>query len=314
MLSSLLVLIVHKHARRVFLISYKGNSMKIGTFFSPHSLMIGALTLIGATAANAATWSDTSVGWRYGTKFAEPYKNNADGSRIDITKQIFSLTHVSGYKYGSNFFNVDLLQSNDEPAIGTDKGTQEAYVVYRHTLDIGKVINKDLSYPGVIRGVGLTGGLDWNTKNDTYGSKKRMWVVGPTVMFDVPGFLNFSVLALMESNEPTGLGHRYTYDTHPALQLTWGVPIGDLPLSFEGFALWIADKGKNEYGGDTKAETNIDAMVMYDLSSLVGKKDKTFRAGFEYQYWKNKFGNDEKGAAGEGATASTPMFRVDYHF
>ncbi|MFU8927843.1 outer envelope protein [Acinetobacter puyangensis] len=296
--------------------------MKIGNFFSPHSLMIGALTLIGATAANAATWSDTSVGWRYGTKFAEPYKNNADGSRIDITKQIFNLTHVSGYKYGSNFFNVDLLQSNDEPnPTQTDgKGTQEAYVVYRHTLDIGKVLNKDLSYPGVIRGYGLVAGLDWNTKNDSYSSKKRMWVVGPTVMFDVPGFLNFSVLALFESNDPAvnafspREGGRYTYDTHPALQLTWGIPIGDTPLSFEGFALWIADKGKNEYGGDTKAETNIDAMVMYDLSSLVGKKDKTFRAGFEYQYWKNKFGNDEKGGAGEGATASTPMLRVDYHF
>ena len=44
---------------------------------------------------------------------------------------------------------------------------------------------------GPIRGWGLTAGFDWNTKNDAgYNSRKRMWVLGPTVSFDVPGFLN----------------------------------------------------------------------------------------------------------------------------
>jgi hypothetical protein len=31
--------------------------------------------------------------------------------------------------------------------------------------------------------------------------------------------------------------------------------------------------------------------------------------GFEYQYWKNKFGNDHNGPAGSGAFARTPMIR-----
>ena len=58
-----------------------------------------------ALQAGAAEWSDTSIGWRYGTKFAEPFNTK------DISKNIVSLTHVSGYKYGVNFFNVDLLMS-----------------------------------------------------------------------------------------------------------------------------------------------------------------------------------------------------------
>ena len=99
------------------------------------------------------------------------------------------------------------------------------------------------------------------------------------------------------------------------LNLVWGIPLGkDTGLSFEGFANFITSKGKNEFGGDTAAETNIDAQVMYDASAIIGAKPKTFKVGIEYQYWKNKFGNDASGAAGKGAFAKTPMLRAQYHF
>ncbi|MBA9873449.1 outer envelope protein, partial [Ralstonia insidiosa] len=35
------------------------------------------------------------------------------------------------------------------------------------------------------------------------------------------------------------------------------------------------------------------------------------RAGIEYQYWRNKFGNP---ASVPGSLAKTPMVRVEYHF
>jgi hypothetical protein len=98
-------------------------------------------------AANAADWSDTSLSVRYGTQFAEPYDNHPDGSRVDIKKTIIAVTHASGYKYGTNFFNLDLLQSNGaDPGDGVPghSGAQEAYFVYRHMLDIGKVAGKEL--------------------------------------------------------------------------------------------------------------------------------------------------------------------------
>jgi opacity protein-like surface antigen len=50
-----------------------------------------------ASAAQAADWSDTSLSYRYGTKFAEPFNDN------DITKNIVNFSSVSGYKYGKNF-------------------------------------------------------------------------------------------------------------------------------------------------------------------------------------------------------------------
>jgi len=279
-----------------------------------HAAVFAALAAVGLSA-HALEWSDTSVGYRYGTHFAEPFNNN------NIAKNIFSLTHVDGYKYGSNFFNADFLMSDkkDPMNAGSDRGAQEVYVVYRHTLDFGKISGKDLKV-GPARGFGATAGFDWNTKSDvSYNSRKRMLVAGPTVMFDVPGFLNASVLALWESNAPSdqvSQTSRYTYKTHPMLSLNWGIPfnVASLPLSFEGYANFIAAKGKDEFGVDTAAETNIDAQIMYDASSAVRAAKNTFKVGFEYQYWKNKFGNDHTGGAGKGAFAHTPMVRAEYHF
>ena len=270
-----------------------------------------------AVCAQAAEWSDTAISLRHGTNYAEPFNSNA------VTKTIVGLTHASGFKYGSNFFNADLLMSNqtDPSAFGSKTGAHEVYVVYRNTLDFEKVSGKSFKTTGV-RGLGFTSGFDFNTKNDAgYNSKKEMFVAGPTVMVDVPaGFLNVSLLQLWESNAPSGYNFssssyyntdRYHYDPHPMLTAAWAIPfsVGSVPLSFEGFANYITAKGKNESGGNTAAETNIDMQVMYDVYG-----NKTFKVGAEYQYWKNKFGNDYTGVAGKGAFAKTPMVRAEYHF
>lgn len=276
-------------------------------------VVFAALAACGLSA-QAADWSDTSIGYRYGTQFREPYNPS------DIKKNILFLTHADGYKYGTNYFNVDLLQSDSKDPAGANSssGAHEAYVLYRHYLDFGKVAGRDFKF-GPARGWGLTAGFDWNSKTDAgYNSKKRMFVFGPTVQLDVPGFLSVSLLGLWESNAPyntfTNTGTpRYSYKAHPMLNLAWGIPIGSLPLSFEGYANFIASKGKDEFGGDTARETNIDMQLMFDAGSLWGTP-KTFKVGLEYQYWKNKFGNNSSGPAGSGAFAKTPMIRAEYHF
>jgi hypothetical protein len=276
------------------------------------SLAFCALATLAASA-HAADWSDTSVSWRYGTSFREPFNTE------DIHKNILALTHASGYKYGSNFFNVDFLMSDskDPASLSQTSGAQEAYIVYRNTLDFGKIQGKDIKF-GAVRGVGLTLGFDVNTKNDVgYNSRKRMLVAGPTLMWDVPGFLNTSLLILEESNAPSGafppisgVTGRYHYKTHPMLNAVWGIPVGP-NLSFEGYANFIASKGTDEVGTQTEAETNIDMQLMWDVGAATSGVKNTFKLGFEYQYWKNKFGNP---SYVPGSKASTPMIRAEYHF
>jgi hypothetical protein len=76
----------------------------------------------------------------------------------------------------------------------------------------------------------------------------------------------------------------------------------------------IAKKGTNEFGGPTATETHFDGAIMYDVGAAVGGPKQTFKLGFEYEYWKNKFGNPASGPAGPGAFAKTPMIRAEYHF
>ena len=277
------------------------------------SLMVCAL--LSATS-HAATWSDTSIGVRTGSQYREPFNPN------NVGKSIVNLNHASGYKLGTNFFNADFLMSDskDPAGAGSTNGAQEVYIVYRHMLDLGAVTGSKFSF-GPVRGLGLTAGFDVNAKTDAgYNSKKRMLVAGPTLMMDVPGFLNVSVLWLWESNAPYNTftkesTPRYSYKTHPMLTAAWAIPLGkDTGLTFEGFANLIASKGKNEFGGPTAVETNIDAQVMYDLSGAIGSPKNTLKVGLEYQYWKNKFGNSASGPAGSGAFAKTPMLRAEYHF
>jgi nucleoside-specific outer membrane channel protein Tsx len=286
--------------------------------------LAAAATAAMSLPASAADWSDTAISWRYGTRFREPYNPS------DIKKNIFALTHASGYKYGSNYFNLDLLQSdkNDPASLNQKEGAQEAYVVYRHTLDIGALTGEPIKF-GPVKGVGLVLGFDWNTKNDVgYNSRKRMLVLGPTLMWDVPGFLSTGLLLLRESNAPSGafppisnVNGRYTYDTHPMFSASWGIPlpanvVGDWAQgwSFEGYLNFIAAKGRDEVGNGTGAETNLDMQLMYDIGSRFGQPKNRFRLGVEYQFWNNKFGNTSATTGNRGQRASTPMVRAEYHF
>jgi hypothetical protein len=275
-----------------------------------------------ASSAVAADWSDTYIGWRYGTSFAEPFETN------DISKNIFNLNHVSGYKYGTNFFNVDMLLSDSKDPSGPDSasGARETYIVYRNTLSYSKISGNKVAL-GPARDFGLQFGFDWNTKDDAgYNSKKQMLVVGPTVSLDVPGFLDVGILEFFESNapcndfaNPPSCVPRYHYSPHPALSLAWGIPLGSTPLLFKGYGLFIASKGTNEFGQPTAPETHFE--VMLDLGKVTGGTLNGFNIGVEYEYWQNKFGNDASIPAsspnyegGSGSFAHTPMVRAEYHF
>ena len=277
--------------------------------------IVAALAAIGSVA-HAADWSDTALSERYGTNFQEP----DNGQKI--AKHIINLTNVSGYTYGTNFISIDMLNSDAvDPAEGQHGvGAQEAYVAYRNTADFSKIFSKDLSY-GYVRSLGATAGFDWNTKNNSYGSRKQMAVVGPTVMFNVPGFVNLSILELYESqysNFNTGTS-RYYYTPHTALDLAFGIPfsIGSAKFSFEGYWDYINSKGNLEPVGATTyqsgRENHFDGRIMYDVSTWITAKPKTFQLGFEYEFWKNKFG-DTVVSDGPGTRATTPMIRGEYHF
>ncbi|MBL8442582.1 MAG: hypothetical protein JNK52_00925, partial [Zoogloeaceae bacterium] len=108
--------------------------------------LFGALTTavltLGASLAQGATWSDTFIGYRYGTQFNEP--NNPK----DIRKHVLQFTHASGYSVGQNFINLDILQSDsNDPSDGSgSNGATEAYLTYRHQVHLGKLFDKSMAF------------------------------------------------------------------------------------------------------------------------------------------------------------------------
>lgn len=272
---------------------------------------------LAPVAAQAATWSDTFIGYRYGTEFREPTNRNA------VEKHVLQLTHASGYSVGQNFVNLDLLQSDDkDPASGSDTGATEFYLTYRHQVHLGKLFDKRLAF-GPVKEVALTAGFDLNTKNTRFAPRKRLLVVGPTLKFDVPGFLDVSLLYGKEWNH-CGLGSpacpksEIAFDPQWMISVAWGIPFeaGPVPLKFQGFLNYNSEKGKDYANVDTEPETLMRASLMVDVGQMVAGKKNTFLMGVGYEYWRNKFGNHDyaNGRTKPGIDTSAPTFQMEWHF
>ena len=282
----------------------------------------GALLAMPA-AGQAATWSDTFVGYRYGTDFREPTNTK------DVDKHVLQFTHASGYSVGQNFVNLDVLQSDKaDPASGGASGATEFYLTYRHQVHLGKAFDRSFAF-GPVKEVAVTAGFDLNTKNTAFSPRKRLVVLGPTLKFDVPGFLDVSLLVGKEWNrcglDPVAPS---TFDPCPQTEVSfdpqwivsaaWGIPFsaGPLPLKFQGFININGEKGRDYAGVKTHTETLMRTALMVDVGQMAWGKKNTFLMGVGYEYWRNKFGNHAYGNGVEkpGIDTNAPTFQMEWHF
>ena len=281
-------------------------------------LTIAVMLASSVTAVQAADWSDTWVSYKYQSNSREP--NNS----YDIAKHTIGFTHVSGYKYGSNFLNVDAIKSDKWDPVklpsgvvndGTYEGANEYYLTYRTNFEAGKVTGTPIEF-GVFKDVALTAGFDINTKNSGALANKRMLVLGPTFMVKMDkGFFNISTLISRETNHndfnaPSNKDK--TFDAAPMLSASWNVPFqAGLPAKFQGFFNVVGEKGKSYNGTtDTKTEYFSRSSLMWDVGTAMGLKNNTVWAGVGYEYWKNKFGNPK----GVGTDVRSLMYMGEWHF
>lgn len=266
------------------------------------------IALAATASAGVFEWQDNSVGYRFSDRYREPTVAN------HITKHIVQLQHSDAWKYGSNFANLDILRSKNNDGdvkAGSTTGATEFYFVYRGTLSVPKIFGTPVK-SGFIRDYGLTIGTDLSNKNDAFHAKVRELYVGPSVSFNVPGYLTVSLL-LDKENNYNGIVGAYDYFKPTwCVAVAWGMPVGKTPFFFKGFANVMGPKGKDGFGADTTTEFLLEAALMFDpFYSNAARKGK-FGVGVGYQYWYNKFGNDHKDMP--GAIASVPQLLLEYHF
>jgi hypothetical protein len=281
-------------------------------------LHLGGLLVIGlllTPAVGALQWQDNSISYTYSNQFTEP------GISQKVTKNIVEYVHANGYSLGNNLFRAKVMRSGDEdPAESGDKGATEIYLVYRHLLSLGAVTGKSLAF-GPVSDVGLTAGFDFNRKNNTFGPRKRLLVIGPTLKFDVPprSMLNLSLLLANERNEcnlppclAPGGERKKSFENYPIVHMAWRfpLPLGSWNTLLEGFALKGFRRGTDYVGKPWAYETLMRAAWLVDVGASMIDRPNTLFAGIGYEYWRNKYG-----ASGiPGVDTNAPTLQLKWRF
>jgi nucleoside-specific outer membrane channel protein Tsx len=266
-----------------------------------------------ASSSYAAEWSDTEVQFVYGTRFREPFNpaGAVDPSRpwdndTDVTKSILTLQHASGHKYGSNFFFVDFLNSvKNDPIGGGSFG--EIYGEWYTSLSLNKTTGVKLDW-GIVRDLSLTGGVNYGAKSN--GANPRVLLLGPTVNFNLPGFVFFNVDVLAYRDTGRFAGTKSTDDTTWQISPAWlsKFNLGPTHWVFTGHVDFIGKRCPVAPASCDGRTTEILAQpeLKLDVGRFWSKPD-TIYAGLEYNYWRNKFGL-------KGLNESNPQLQLAWKF
>lgn len=212
-----------------------------------------------ATLAGSADWSSTNIQYLYG----DNYKLG------DKTRSIVTLEHVNGWKYGDNFFFVDITN----PDRKGDLTPTEFYGEISPRFSIGSMLGKDLS-AGIFKDVLISTTLE-------VGQGFHNNLYGLAVDLNLPSVKVFQINYYIrnEIGAGTDLGSQVT--------LVWLYPfdLGPLGMTFEGFFDYA-------FGNNPKEDNIITApRLLLDVGKFFGSPGE-LQAGIEYQIWRNKFGID----------------------
>ena len=263
--------------------------------------------------APPTNWNDTFVGYRYSSDFHFP------GSSAKVAQNIGSLTTTGGFGLGNYFFNVDYLQSdrnNPEASaqgingVGTH-GADETYSVGHVEWSGSKILHQHLGF-GFIRDLGVTTGYEWGTKDDQFEQRAKMWMLGLTAEFAVPGYWNLTVGARNEQNYNGITGVDLHYKTAWHVDSAWMIPINGapVPLVFKGFVAVTGPKGEDGFDVSTgvpektTTETLLRTSLLVDVGSLIGHP-KALYIGPGYEYWNHMFGAPSQTGAFNPTTFQT---------
>ncbi|MES2675163.1 MAG: outer membrane protein OmpK [Pseudomonadota bacterium] len=234
-------------------------------------LLLPMIALCLPAHAGSAQWSSTNIQYLYGTTYSSIYFNGETNKldSEDTSASVITLEHVNGWKYGDNFYFVDITNA--------DRNDPNAATGYYGELSPRFSLSS-------ITGAPLSGGIIKDvlvTTTAEIGQGFHNYLYGLAIDFNIPNTpvaqLNYYI-----RNE-IGAGK----DTGQQITLVWLKPfkIGSAAFTFEGFLDYA-------FAMD-HAEDNIIAAprLLYDLGNSWGSPG-CLQVGVEYQLWRNKFGID----------------------
>ncbi len=233
--------------------------------------VLALISVILAVPCFAADWSSTNVQFLKGDDFESPFGGEK------YSNNIATLEHASGWKYGDNFFFVDVIN-------GDGDSDTEFYGELQPRFSLSKI--GGYQYGGFIKDILIA--TQWNFGKDS-GANVSAYLIGVGFDLAVPGAAFFQFNAY-QRNEHNSAGPYYTNDSTYQLNIAGLFPfkLGSTSWSIGGFADYI---GKIE---DGKAHLLLVPQILMDVGALAGAPGRV-EVGIEYSYWKNKFGVDIPG-------------------
>ncbi|MCR6654044.1 MAG: hypothetical protein NVV73_22335 [Cellvibrionaceae bacterium] len=238
--------------------------------------VVAGLFAVNLSFAGAAQWSSTNVQYLYGDRYTDV------GTNTEVSASIITLEHVNGWKYGDNFYFVDITN----PDRGASKLGTGYYGELSPRLSFGKITGKDLSF-GIVKDVLITTTAE-------IGSGFHNYLYGVAIDLDIPKTPVAQINTYVRNEIGPGKVPGYQ------VTLVWLTPfnIGNLSFAFEGFFDYAFDQDH--------AEDNIITAprLLLDLGKTWGVEG-VLQAGIEYQIWRNKFGID-------GIDEDVPQFMLKW--
>jgi len=229
--------------------------------------------------------NDTSVSFTWYPSATDP--GVAGGSNVvpggiagqsnTFNKYVGTVTHFDAWAYGTNFFNLDFLQSDGrDPTQGIPgaRGAVEVYGFARSTIGGNAVFGNKIFSNLVFKDISFEWGGDANTENNQLGPEKKDIVLGVQFALNLPGTVNLAVLAYKEwnhnffmscgtgtANTPTCIGGgAFTGDREfqwiPRLELLISEPLTFLPWPIT----WNSFTGVNFPKGTGISQANLCAI------------------------------------------------------
>lgn len=232
--------------------------MKIFQSMSAISVLCTAFATTGVHGE--IFWSDNSFSLLSGFEHVEPDDASSD-------QRVLTFEHASGHDWGEFFMFFD--RTHYQKQSGDNNAT---YGEISPDLSLSYVSGSQLSY-GPLKDVFISGNYEYADNFDNY-------LIGVGASWDIPAFKYAKSMLYYANNELT--------ENDIQLTLVWGyqLPIDAVEVSFDGFMDWSSGES------DHASELHFNPQLLVNVSPLIGLTKNTLQAGFEYSYWRNKYGLD----------------------
>ncbi|AXY60898.1 hypothetical protein [Acinetobacter sp. WCHAc010052] len=275
---------------------------KLNHHFST-SILWGITLGCFSMAGHAAFWQSNQAGVSWSNQYQEPA--NPD----NVSKTILNFTHLSGDDLGRNVLVANLYLSSDEdPKADGDGGATEYYVFYRRYFSYNSIFDHKIENK-LIRDVNLTFRVDKGLKNSALEPNPTKGRAGLSMDFNVPkGYFEAGADWYYESANNNFTGGRFNFDPTYALWANFGFPVHDKGF-VDGFVDYVGATGPGYFNVDAKPSTLFQINYMYDVGAKEGLK-----VGVGYEYFRNKYLNDNQKDPYGHATHSAPFVAARYSF